>query len=78
MINYHDTEGTQLIDRIYDSIRHHRIKIKDIAKKTGIPKTSLYTYLREPDKAPLGKMMAILRVAGIQQVTLKTGGNYAL
>ena len=78
MINYHDTEGTQLIDRFYDSIRHHRVKIKDISKTTGIPETTVYAYLRSPSKAPLGKMMAILRVAGIQQVTLKTGGNYAL
>ena len=78
MINYHDTDGTQLIDRFYDSLRHHRVKIKDIAKKTGIPQTTVYAYLREPHKAPLGKMMAILRVAEIQQVTLKTGGNYAL
>ena len=79
MINYYDTDGQKLVDRFYDSMRHHRgVTIKGIAEKTGIPASTIYSYLREPQKAPLVKLMKILRLAGIKQVTFQTGGTYSL
>lgn len=70
------TDGEELAFRIREAMRAHRITIEKASKKTSIPRSTIYKDLREPGKAALGRLLKIAYVAGIQQVTLKTGGTY--
>ncbi len=70
------SEGEILVKRIKDAMDVRGISAEEVAKKAGVGKTTLYTYFKSPGAAPLSKLLALCRAAGIGQITLNTGGTY--
>lgn len=70
------SEGEILIKKIKNSMDLRGITTEYLAKKTGIGKTTIYAYFKRPGTAPLSKMLSLCYAAGIQELTLLTGGTY--
>lgn len=70
------SEGEILVKRIKDAMETRGITSEELARKSGVGKTTLYTYFKSPGAAPLSKLLTLCRVAGISQITLTTGGTY--
>lgn len=70
------SEGEILVKKIKDAMETRGITAEETSRKTGIGKTTVYSYLKSPGNAPLSKLMSICRMAGISQITLDTAGKY--
>ena len=70
----YQTDSERLTEQIRQSMREHKLSVTDLAKKTKIPRTTVYRYFRNPKKAVFGHLMKMAYYAGIRQITVQTGG----
>ena len=70
------SDGEVLMKKISDAMEDRRISAETIAKKSKIARSTFFTYMKTPGRATLATMMRMLHAAGIQKITLSTGGTY--
>jgi len=70
------SDGEVLMKKIADAMEDRRISAETIAKKSKIARSTFFAYMKTPGRAKLATMMRMLHAAGIQKVTLSTGGTY--
>lgn len=70
------SDGELLMNRIRHAMDDRGLTADHLSKKTGIGKTTIYTYIKKPGSVPLAKLMKMARAVGIGEITLQTAGTY--